>query len=190
VWFLTFVVSICVTYTASRTNDRSIHIFCLLVVAVIGNAIVTATTSVGARFFAMFLMPVGAVSAYQIIVAWVSPQWDRQFSMVQLTRSQVANSFPRPLVKRSASVAIANMIANCASIYGAYMYPKSAGPRYIPAGSALAAVSLLVGTLAIGLRYVHKHENKKLERAEAELITSESTGTGAPRAAMGFRYIY
>ena len=63
------------------------------------------TTSVGARFFGMFLMPMGAVSAFQIIVAWV------------------ANSFIRPMVKRSAAIAICNAIGNCASIYGTYFYP-------------------------------------------------------------------
>jgi hypothetical protein len=60
---------------------------------------------VGARFFGMFLMPMGAVSAFQIIVAWV------------------ANSFIRPMVKRSAAIAICNAIGNCASIYGTYFYP-------------------------------------------------------------------
>jgi hypothetical protein len=53
----------------------------------------------------MFLMPMGAVSAFQIIVAWV------------------ANSFIRPMVKRSAAIAICNAIGNCASIYGTYFYP-------------------------------------------------------------------
>ncbi|KAK6437773.1 hypothetical protein LTR95_006028 [Oleoguttula sp. CCFEE 5521] len=173
-WFLTFLVSVAVTYSASRTNDRSIHIACLLVIAAVGNAIVTGTTSTGPRYFAMFLMPVGAVSAYQIIVAWV------------------ANSFPRPLVKRSASVAIANMIANCASIYGAYMYPASAGPRYIPAGVALAVVSLLIGALAIGLRFVHKHENKKLDRLEQDDAAGFGgvAAHGGNRRVAGFRYIY
>ena len=61
-------------------------------VSCVGNIIVVSTLNTGARFFAMFLMPLGAVSAYQIIVAWV------------------ANSFPRPLVKRSAAIAICNMI--------------------------------------------------------------------------------
>lgn len=93
-------------------------------------------------------MPMGAVSAYQIIVSWV------------------ANSFPKPLVKRSASIAIANMVANCATIYGSYMYPSSAGPQYVPGGSANAAVCVLVGALALGLRYIYKCENKKLEKAE------------------------
>jgi len=53
---------------------------------------------------------------------------------------------------------------------------------------------LLVGTLAIGLRYVHKWENKKLEKAEAELVGSEGAGVddsqGVGRRAVGFRYIY
>lgn len=61
--FATFLISIFVTWTSARTGDRSIHIICLMLVAVVGNAIATATTNTGARFFAMFLMPVGAVSA-------------------------------------------------------------------------------------------------------------------------------
>jgi hypothetical protein len=92
VWFLTFLVSLFVTWTSGKTSDRSIHIICLLCVSLIGNIIVISTLNTGARFFAMFLMPLGSVSAYQIIVAWV------------------ANSFPRPLVKRSAAIAICNML--------------------------------------------------------------------------------
>lgn len=61
--FATFLVSIFVTWTSSRTKDRSIHIVCLMLVAAVGNAIATGTTNIGARFFAMFLMPMGAVSA-------------------------------------------------------------------------------------------------------------------------------
>lgn len=38
----------------------------------------------------------------------------------QIIVSWVANSFPRPLVKRSACIAIANMIGNTATIYGSY----------------------------------------------------------------------
>ena len=63
VWFATFLVSVGVTYTSSRTRDRSLHIAGLMVVAAAGNVIATAATNTGARFFAMFLMPMGAVSA-------------------------------------------------------------------------------------------------------------------------------
>jgi hypothetical protein len=50
----------------------------------------------------MFLMPLGAVSAYQIIITWV------------------ANSFPRPLVKRSAAIAICNMIGKSFPLHPLY----------------------------------------------------------------------
>ncbi|KAM0494984.1 hypothetical protein ACHAP8_008362 [Fusarium lateritium] len=173
--FATFLLSVCVTLSSAKTNDRSLHIICLMLVAAIGNAIATATTVVGARFFAMFLMPMGAVSSYQIIVSWV------------------ANSFPRPLVKRSATIAICNMIGNTASIYGSYMYPSSDGPQYIPGGSANTAICVLVALLALMLRYVHKWENKKLDKAEAEAnaITEESgKTTGSQLRESGFRYIY
>jgi hypothetical protein len=71
----------------------------------VDNAIVDATAVVEARFFGMFLMPMGAVLAFQIIVTWV------------------ANSFIRPMVKQSAAITICNAIGNCASIYGTYLYP-------------------------------------------------------------------
>lgn len=162
-------MSILVNWTAAKTKDKSIHIFTLMTIAAIGNAIATGTTAVGARFFAMFLMPMGAISAYTIIVGWV------------------ANSFPRPLVKRSAAIAIVNMIGNTASIYGSYMYDKKQGPQYIPGGSANAVISLLVGVLALVLRYVHKRENKKLAEAEEEDADNVTT---AERGPVGFRYIY
>jgi hypothetical protein len=53
--------------SSAKTNDRSLHIICLMLVAAIGNAIAAATTVVGARFFAMFLMPMGAVSSCKLI---------------------------------------------------------------------------------------------------------------------------
>lgn len=150
VWFLTFIVSLFVTWTSGRTGDRSIHIISLLCISLIGNIIAISTLKTGPRFFAMFLMPLGSVSAYQIIVAWV------------------ANSFPRPLVKRSAAIAICNMLGiynnilsksaanirlgNSANIYGPYMYPSSDGPRYLAGGAVIAGACLLTAIGAFIIR--------------------------------------
>ncbi|KAL4937289.1 hypothetical protein BDV06DRAFT_203237 [Aspergillus oleicola] len=165
VWIATFLVSLVVTWTSGKTNDRSIHIIALMCVSIAGCIICTASTNIGARFLGMFLMPMGAVSAYQIIIAWV------------------ANSFPRPLVKRSAAIATANMIGNTASIYGSYMWPSSSGPRYVPGGSATAAVALLVAFMAFVIRMVHKRINRGL--VERESVEDDEV-LDAPR---GFRYI-
>ncbi|KAM7213837.1 phthalate transporter [Rhypophila decipiens] len=172
VWFGTFLVSVAVTFSSSKTKDRSLHIFVMMLVAAIGNAIATGTTNTGARFFAMFLMPMGAVSSYQIILSWI------------------ANSFPRPMVKRSAALAIANMVGNTASIYGSYMYPSSTAPQYIPGGSTNAVICLLVGLLALFLRFLHIRENKKLEQAEQNRAAGNVEEDGADRRADGFRYVY
>jgi hypothetical protein len=169
VWFATFLISLLVTWTSGKSGDRSIHIMSLMMVSLIGNVIVVSTTKTGPRFFAMFLMPMGAVSAYQIIVAWI------------------ANSFIRPNVKRSAAIAICNMIGNTASIYGSYMYPSTDGPRYLAGGAAIAGVCFLVAALAFTLRLVHIRENKKLEKAEAEGVV-DAQGLGATRG-HGFRYV-
>ncbi|KAL2869586.1 putative MFS transporter [Aspergillus lucknowensis] len=166
VWIATFLVSLVVTWTSGKTNDRSIHIICLMSVSVVGCIICTASTNIGARFLGMFMMPMGAVSAYQIIIAWV------------------ANSFPRPLVKRSAAIATANMIGNTASIYGSYMWPSSSGPRYVPGGSATAAVALLVAAMAYVIRVVHVRMNRGLQEKENTVEREEELD--APR---GFRYI-
>ncbi|KAJ5115695.1 Major facilitator superfamily domain general substrate transporter [Penicillium angulare] len=170
VWIATFLISLLVTWTSGKTDDRSLHIIALMLVSVVGGIICTATTNTGARFFAMFLMPMGAVSAYQIILAWV------------------ANSFPRPLVKRSAAIALANMIGNTASIYGSYMWPASSGPRYLPGGSATAAIALVVALVALVIRLVHARMNKQLEAAEASQDLSVDSNDPESRTT-GFRYI-
>ena len=87
------------------------------------------------------------------------------------------------------------MIGNTASIYGSYMYPSSDGPQYRPGGSANAAICVLVALLALMLRYVHKWENKKLDKLENEAnAVGNENGKGDLAVAeirqSGFRYIY
>lgn len=93
-------------------------------------------------------------------------------------------------MKRSASIAIANMIGNTASIYGSYMYPSSASPRYIPGGTANTIICLLVAVMAAVLRWVHLRENKKLEAAEEDAADAGDAKAGGERRVAGFRYIY
>ncbi|KAI0198828.1 allantoate permease [Astrocystis sublimbata] len=170
IWITTFLVSLVATWTSSHFNDRSLHIVSLMLISVAGNIIAVSTLNKAARFFALFLMPIGAVTSYEIILAWV------------------ANSFPRPLVKRSACISFANVIGNSANIYGSYMFPESDGPGYLPGGAATAGVAFLVAVLALVTRFVLQKENKRLEEQE----TSELQGTEVENreaVAPGFRYI-
>jgi hypothetical protein len=69
------------------------------------------------------------------------------------------------------------------------MYPKSAAPRYVPGGSANAIICLVVAFVALILRFVHIHENKKLERAELELQDDDNFQQGPEGRSVGFRYV-
>jgi MFS family permease len=157
VWFATFLVSLFVTWNSGKTGDRTIHIIGLMCIAVTGNIMVTASSSTAVRFVAMFLMPIGANSAFQLVVTFVS------------------SSFPRPFEKRAAVVALASAIANSATIYGSYMYPKSDGPRYIPGGSATAGVSLLVAIVTLVTRLWHQRLNGRLNELEHKDIEGHNS---------------
>ncbi|KAH8819284.1 MFS transporter [Xylogone sp. PMI_703] len=169
VWFATFLVSLVVTWSSGRLVNRSFFIMGLLSLSCAGNIIMITTTAIGPRFFAMFLLPMGTIPAYQLIVSWV------------------ANSFPRPLVKRSIAIAVANMIGNTATIYGPYMYPATDGPRYTAGGAAVAAVCFVAAILAYVLRLIHIQENKKLVNRENHLEVTQHLDGNTRRA--GFRYI-
>lgn len=130
VWVATFLLSLVVTYTSGRFSDRSIHIVCLILISLAGNVIVVSTLNTGARFFALFLLPLGALPAYQVsgfqlfilALAHGCVILTTDITERQILLAWVANSFPRPLVKRSACISFANMIGNTSNIYGSYMY--------------------------------------------------------------------
>ncbi|KAK7206967.1 major facilitator superfamily domain-containing protein [Myxozyma melibiosi] len=169
VWFLTFIVSLVATYTSGRFNDRSIHIVVLMGISLFGNVLVVATLNTAARFVGMFFLPMGAFTAYEIIVAWI------------------ANTFPRPSVKRSAVVAICNMLGNTATIYGTYLYPSSTGPRYLMGGASTAAFCIVTAIVAWGIRLMLERENRFLEKLENENL--EELPQIAHAMGRGFRYI-
>lgn len=169
VWFAAFLVSLLATWSSGRTGDRSLHIIGLISLCFIGNIIMITTTATGPRFFAMFLLPMGTIPPSMICVAWI------------------ANSFPRPLVKRSASIAMCNVFGNAASIYGPYMYPSTDGPRYLAGGAAVAGTCLIMAILAYWLRVVHISENKKLQALEDEM--ADGLHVLGDRSIIGFRYV-
>lgn len=174
IWVAAFLVSLAVTYTSGRYGNRTYHIMGLMAVACIGNIIMISTNNTAARFFAMFLLPIGASSCFQIIVTFV------------------ASSFPRPFEKRASVVAWGSVLGNSASVYGAYMYPNSSGPRYLEGGAAMVGVTVFVAALVYGIRLWHVRLNRKL--AEKEVMGSDGQVINGhaddPDArAVGFRYI-
>lgn len=88
-------------------------------ITIAGNIMIINITQRGPRFFAMFLMAMGAQCCFMVVLTWIS------------------NTFPRPLGKRSAIIAIVNLVGNASNIYGSYLYPASDSPMYVVAGATV-----------------------------------------------------
>ena len=71
--------------------------------------------------------------------------------------------------------------------------PSSHGPRYVPGGASTAAVALLVAILALTIRFILSHQNKKLAERDAAEASGEAPsrahGGASDERATGFRYI-
>ncbi|KAH8671281.1 major facilitator superfamily domain-containing protein [Xylariales sp. PMI_506] len=155
---------------ADKTGERYWHIAVPLAVNVIANIIAATTTTLGPRYLSMMLMVPGVYCAFVVSLAWIS------------------NTLPRPPAKRAAALAFINAVSNSSSIYASYMYPNSAGPRYIVAMSVNCCTSFIAIVAATVLRFILVRLNKKLEAG----IYVEGAVNALPGEAAhhGFRFKY
>jgi hypothetical protein len=120
----TFIVTMLNAFSASRRKERALHIIIPMCITIAGNIMIINIHQRGPRFFAMFLMAMGAQCCFMVVLTWIS------------------NTFPRPLAKRSATIAIVNLIGNASNIYGSYLYPASDSPMYKTAGATVGMYSV------------------------------------------------
>ncbi|CAD0108267.1 unnamed protein product, partial [Aureobasidium uvarum] len=157
---------------ADRTGERFFHITIPLLFAVAAFIIAACTTSTAPRYVAMMLMVPGVYTGYVVALAWIS------------------NTIPRPPAKRAAALAGINAISNASSIYASYMYPSSAGPRYVVAMSVNCVMAGLAIVMAFTLRTILMRLNKKLDRGEhVEGAVSSGQGVPGEAAKKGFRFL-
>ncbi|KAL4802397.1 major facilitator superfamily domain-containing protein [Aspergillus unguis] len=133
------------TWYSDRSSTRSPHIVYPSVVAIAGIIITMATTNIGARYFALFLMLPGTYGCFQISNAWM------------------ANIGARPQKKRAISLAMNNSIGNLALVWTPYLYPDSDGPRYTTAWSVNLALAVVTVASTVILSFILKKDNKRLE---------------------------
>ncbi|TLD27582.1 MFS transporter [Venturia nashicola] len=171
-YVLAVITALVNAWHADRTGERYWHITCPLYVAIAAFILAAATTSTAPRYVAMMLMVPGVYTGYVVALGWIS------------------NCIPRPPAKRAAALAAINAVSNCSSIYASYMYPQSAGPRYLVAFSVDCATAALAIIAATFLRLLLVRLNKKLDNNEyvESAINSDATIPGEV-AEKGFRFL-
>lgn len=163
-YFLAFLFSITNSWHSGRTGEHCFHIVTACVLSAIGQIISKSTNKTGARYFAMFLQAMGAFSAFQLILSWVSA------------------TIPRPKAKRAVALALATAVSNASNIATAYLYPSWDAPLY-RMGCIVLKVSLLCcASASIILRFWLCSLNRKTDASTG----FEGIEGGAEKS---FRYV-
>ncbi|CAI6092642.1 unnamed protein product [Clonostachys chloroleuca] len=165
-YLLACIVCAVVAWNADRVQERFWHTSLSIAAALAGFIISASTTQIGPRYFGAMIMLPGIYSGFNMSMVWT------------------ANTNFRPVSKRAAALAFNNALATVCSIYGSFLYPNGAAPRFILAFSVNAGMAFIAICASILLHFVLKRANRKLEAKEAE---EEAAGQHTVRS--GFRYL-
>ncbi|CRG89202.1 putative transporter C1002,16c [Talaromyces islandicus] len=168
-YVLAMITAFANAWHADRTGERYFHITLPLYIAVAAFVIAAATTSTGPRYLSMMLMVPGIYTGYVVALGWIS------------------NILPRPPAKRAAALAFINAVSNASSIYASYMYPSSAGPRYVVAMTVNCVTAFIAIVSATVLRFILVRLNKKLDRGES--VHGAVVGVPGQAGSRGFRFL-
>lgn len=171
-----YVVAVVVTYfwakNADRTGERTLHVIIPLICALVAFIIAVATLNTGARYFSMILMIPSLYCAFVVILTWIS------------------NCCPRPPAKRAISIAMVNCLSNSTSIWNAFLYPSSDGPRYVKAMSCNIAFLVLSILFVVMLRIRLMVLNKKIKSGTMNWQLELGKGNDGSKISPDFRYLY
>lgn len=148
-YILCMITAYLMAWNSDRTGDRYFHVTAPLYIAMVAFILAASTTAIVPRYISMMLMIPGFYSSWSIVFAWTS------------------SAIPRPASKRAAALALVNATANCANIFGSYMYPKSQSPRYVLAMAVNTGTAFVAIVAATVLRFLLVREKKRARREEA-----------------------
>jgi hypothetical protein len=137
-----YVIAAAASLAIGRMSDfkgeRGHMVMASMSIAAIGFFISIFVTSAGWRYLGLFIMLGGVYGGYNVALAWIS------------------STIAFPAEKRSAAIAIVNMMGNVAQIYSPFLY-------LVAMAATTAFCVLCVGTAGL-LRGCLRRENRLLER--------------------------
>ncbi|KAF4922841.1 putative transporter [Colletotrichum viniferum] len=143
-------VTIAVSWSSGKFNERTWHITISKAVAIIGFAIAPATMSMAGRYVAMCIFTIGTYGVNSLILGWCG-------SVCGQTKE-----------KKAVAISMVTMIMNISFIWTPYLWPKSDEPRYVIAMASSAAFSAATAMLAWVARVIMMRRNRKLRASNDE----------------------
>ncbi|KAH0346383.1 putative MFS transporter, partial [Aureobasidium melanogenum] len=164
-FILCVIAMLCNGFHSDKMGERYLHIALPLIITVIANIIAVSTLNIGARYFAMCLLPLSFYSSAICQLSWIS------------------GSLSQPAVKRAASIAIINAICNTPNIWTSYLYYDS--PRYVAAFSVNLGAAVVASASASATYFYLRRQNQLMDQGKP----LGRSGPTPVQQANGFRYM-
>lgn len=156
---------------ADKTGERFWHVVGPLMISMVSFIIAVSTLNTGARYFSMVIMIPSLYCSFTTILSWMS------------------NSCPRPPLKRAIALSLMNCLSNSASIWNAYLYPSSAGPRYTVAFICNIVFLALAMLCACALRWRLSVLNKAIDNGSMNWERELGKGNDGSCVREDFRFL-
>lgn len=174
-YFTAYLFANITTYIADRTQQRGLVLIITSLIGSIGYIILATVTTVGVRYFAVYLAAAGVFSTIPNILAWT-------------LNNQGSDT------RRGAGLVLINVIGQCGPILGTRLYPTAQGPRYVKGMSICAAFMFFAAVMAFALRILLVWENGRLDqkydiRSGEEKETDQGAAVAVEDYGPSFRYV-
>ncbi|KAJ5102640.1 hypothetical protein N7532_003169 [Penicillium argentinense] len=173
-FFLSFLVMIGTTWVADRIQQRGLMIAILSLIGGVGYILCVACTSVGVRYFGVFLAACGVFPSIANILPWV-------------LNNQGSDT------RRGGGIILLNIIGQCGPFLGTNVFPDAEAPRYIKGMSICAAFMFFTTLLALCLRTLLVWENRQLDKKYGPRIEVDPSKADAALSednyGASFRYV-
>lgn len=143
-------VTIAVSWSSGKYNERTWHITISKLVATAGFVAACATMNLAGRYVAMVVFTIGTYGVNSLILGWCG-------SVCAQTKE-----------KKAVAISIVTSLMNVSFVWTPYLWPKQDGPRYAVALGSSAGFSLATAALAWVAKIVMKRRNQRLRESESE----------------------
>uniref|UniRef100_A0A8H7N8Q9 Major facilitator superfamily (MFS) profile domain-containing protein n=1 Tax=Bionectria ochroleuca TaxID=29856 RepID=A0A8H7N8Q9_BIOOC len=143
-------VTILVSWSSGKFNERTWHITASKAVATIGFVAAGATLNLAGRYVSMVIFTIGTYGVNSLILAWCG-------SVCGQTKE-----------KKAVAISIVTMIMNISFVWTPYLWPSSDEPRYLIAMASSAAFSVATALTAWVARFICQRKNREIRAREDE----------------------
>ncbi|XWX00450.1 hypothetical protein V2A60_008470 [Cordyceps javanica] len=168
-YFISFVVTICSTFIADRTQQRGLTVITLSLIASAGYVMLAVASNNSVRYAGVYLAALGLFPTIANILPWVlSNQGNDE--------------------RRGAGIVLLNLVGQCGPLLGTRLYPKSERPDYVKGHAICAAFMGFTALLALFLRCLLMWKNRKLAQRCPAVEDGENI-EGEENYGPSFRYV-